>query len=126
MFFFSRHIIYAIYTLFFGCCHDVAERERESSGNLMSLFFPWGLHGMVGAATVWQIPERVQPLGQALFFFHAFSVSLFGRCRDSVYIDYIFLVGPKTILVACHTIWIPIQMTTFWQTKKTISLPHSL
>lgn len=92
-------MIICIYILFiFGCCHDVAWGERESSVILMSLLFPWGLHGMVRAATVWQIPERVQPLGQALFFFHAISVSLFGRCRDSVYMNYIFLVGQKTIL----------------------------
>ena len=77
----------------------------------------------LGACTAWSVQL---PYGKFLrecnhwvkhCFFHAFSVSLFGRCRDSVYIDYIFLVGPKTILVACHTIWIPIQMTTFWQTK---------
>ena len=91
--------LYMIYIVFFGCCHDVAGRERESYlVGISCRCFSLGAsrHGRCSyrMANSWESAT----IGSSIVFFHAFSVSLFGRCRDLVYINYIFLVGPKTIL----------------------------
>ena len=129
--FFSRHIMYAIYTclLFFL---DVAMMlPRERFGILWEshvAVFPLELwHGP--CSYPWQIPDRVQPLGQALGFFPCiFSFFVWEMSGLSIYKLYIFGWTEDYLMiriVACHTIGFPYKWLLSGR-QKTISLPHSL
>lgn len=82
----------------------------------------------LGACTAWsvQLPygkflrECNHWVKHCFFFSCIFSFFVWEMSGLSIYKLYIFGWTEDYLMirvVACHTIWIPIQMTTFWQTK---------